>query len=358
MGIRNSQMLASLFAFVASSAVIAFIYLGARHYAGHSGASSHGAHDEHAAKEEHGGHDEHVAKDAHSEHGDHAAQEEHDSGHDEHVAKDDHSEHSAVAENAEHDEHAEKDGHGVTLAAKSHVSDVAKTAADQHAAHWTYEGSTGPEHWASIANENQTCESGKRQSPVDIRKPESAEDPDPIKLNYGKVAGGFINNGHTLQVNFPKGNFANLAGHRYELAQMHFHAPSEHTIDGKHFDMEAHFVHKDEKGNLAVIGVLIEKAHTDHPALAKIWNELPHEVNATPIETESINPKELMPKDFAYYHYQGSLTTPPCSEGVEWYVLSSPVQLSEHQVEAFTKIVSHNSRPVQPLHARLVEKAE
>ncbi len=221
-----------------------------------------------------------------------------------------------------------------------------------HAAHWGYEGDAAPEHWGGMKEEYALCGSGKMQSPVDIRD-DQAGALSAIEFNYQAVSNPqVVNNGHTIQVNYAAGSYAVIHGKRYDLLQFHFHSPSEHTLYGKPADMVAHLVHKAADGELAVVAVLFNKS-SENAVLKPVWEGMPHhEGKGTVMAT--INAADLLPADHSYFHYVGSLTTPPCSEGVKWQVLKNPVSVSADQVAAFTGIFPHSVRPVQPLNTRSV----
>lgn len=226
------------------------------------------------------------------------------------------------------------------------------------AATWGYSGAHGPEHWAELSPEYQLCGTGRNQSPVDVRDSLDT-DLEPIAFHYQQGLRDIVNNGHTVQVDVQPGSYVMVDGNRYELKQFHFHAPSENHVDGQAFPMEGHFVHADKDGNLAVVAVMFTE-QGDSQALQKIWGQLPaqegekHMLDATDLP----GPMALLPSDQDYYRFNGSLTTPPCSEGVLWLVMKNPVAVSAQQVEAFRAALgSHdNNRPIQPLNARAVLK--
>lgn len=228
-----------------------------------------------------------------------------------------------------------------------------EAAVHGHEAHWSYEGETGPDRWGDLKGEFELCKKGKGQSPVDLAG--GAESRlDSLEFAYKDSPLRIVNNGHTVQVNYEPGSSVKIGGREYRLAQFHFHAPSEHWAAGKAFDMELHLVHKNDKGELAVVGVFIKKGKT-HSALEKIWGHLPDEVDKEAVvKTVSINARDLLPAAGTRFSYSGSLTTPPCSEGVSWHVLSTPVEVSGEQIEAFKKRVHFNARPVNPLNQRKV----
>jgi carbonic anhydrase len=213
--------------------------------------------------------------------------------------------------------------------------------------HWSYEGDHGPSHWSGL------CSSGRNQSPVDLRDAVSAKLA-PLSFKYESLAQDVFNNGHTVQVTYAPGSTLTLGSHQYQLKQFHFHAPSENLLDGKHFPLEAHFVHADADGNLAVVAVFFETGAAS-AALDKLGKDLPLRAGDKHDLDVKLAAAELMPKTREYYRFSGSLTTPPCSEGVNWLVLKHPVTASEKQIEQLHAAMGHdNARPVQPLNARVI----
>ncbi|HEY7518029.1 MAG TPA: carbonic anhydrase family protein [Methylomirabilota bacterium] len=220
--------------------------------------------------------------------------------------------------------------------------------------HFSYSGATAPPKWGVLNPEWRVCAEGKNQSPIDLRGFIDAKAP-PLQLKYTTLGVSIINNGHAVQVDYAKGSQLSHDGTTFELKQFHFHAPSEHTLNGKSFPMEMHLVHADRDGNLAVVGVLMSEASADNPVIAKLWAQMPAKAGDQRKLDTKINAADLLPKSAAYYRYNGSLTTPPCSEGVRWYVMKQPVTVSKAQVEAFRKAVGFaNNRPLQPINARVV----
>jgi carbonic anhydrase len=217
-------------------------------------------------------------------------------------------------------------------------------------AHWAYQGKLGPAHWGEVA---PTCGIGQQQSPVNIntRRVKKGTLP-PLDVHWSKASGEVVNNGHTIQVDLPPGSYLDLGGTRYELAQFHFHTPSEHQLDGKAWPMEVHFVHKTAEGKLAVVGVMV-KSGAENATLKPLFANLPAGEDAK--NQVEIDPAALLPGKLEYFTYDGSLTTPPCSEGVHWMMLERPISASDAQIRAFRKLFPHNARPIQPLHARVVE---
>lgn len=218
--------------------------------------------------------------------------------------------------------------------------------------HWGYTGEHGPEHWGHMKKEFATCASGKEQSPIDIG---DAAKGDLVKIdfNYKATAAKVLNNGHTIQVNFEPGNTIKIGSQTYNLLQYHFHSPSENTIQKKAYDMEVHLVHRNDNGELAVVGVMMQ-AGNSNAALEPVWTATPKEANKEVALTAQVNPGDLLPATQSFYHFKGSLTTPPCSEGVNWFVMKDPITVSADQVKAFVATVGHNARPVQALNTRKV----
>jgi carbonic anhydrase len=221
---------------------------------------------------------------------------------------------------------------------------------------WSYSGAEGPAHWGDLGPENALCAAGHDQSPIDIEGSEKAGLP-PIQFSYQPSPLKIINNGHTIQINYAPGSKISIAGKEYEVVQFHFHRPSEEKIHGRGYDMVTHIVHKDREGNLAVVAVLL-KAGRENSFLQGLWSHLP----AAPgkeqtIANASVNIGDLLPAEMGYYTFTGSLTTPPCSEGVRWLVLESPVELSAAQIAAFAKLYPHNARPTQPINGRKIQES-
>ncbi len=219
--------------------------------------------------------------------------------------------------------------------------------------HWGYEGAYGPAHWGSLDPGFAACGEGRRQSPVDLGGTETADLPE-IVFDYAPSPISILNNGHTIQVNYAAGNGIVLDGTRYELAQFHFHHRSEHTMDGAGFPMEMHLVHVGVGGALAVVGVLLEEGGVNE-ALAPVWRRLPEESGPAAVVEGTVDAAALLPERRTTWRYAGSLTTPPCTEGVSWLVMTEPATVSEEQIEAFSAIFSGNYRPVQPRNGRRLE---
>jgi carbonic anhydrase len=220
------------------------------------------------------------------------------------------------------------------------------------AAHWSYEGATGPAHWGSLSPDYALCSTGRRQSPIDIKERTPRDLPN-ISFNYQATPIEIVNNGHTVQVNCAPGSFIEADGQRFNLAQFHFHSPSEHHLNGRGAAAEMHLVHKSASGGLAVVAVMIEEgAH--NPNFDPVWNNLPARAGPAVRLSATIDAAKLLPADPRTYRYDGSLTTPPGTEGVKWCIMIRPVTLSSGQLATFRSIFNGNNRPTQPLNGRIV----
>lgn len=225
----------------------------------------------------------------------------------------------------------------------------------KHAPHWTYAGEAGPAHWGELEKDFAMCASGKNQSPVNLSHLIEADLP-PIGFDYQPGGYEVINNGHTVQVQFKPGSRIRVDDTDFVLKQVHFHAPSENTIEGRSFPMEAHLVHADAQGHLVVVAVMFEEGAANE-WLAKIWPRVPMHADGEENLRTPLAATGLLPAHRDYYRYSGSLTTPPCSEDVRWLVLKQPVKASATQLAVLGRMLGHaNNRPVQPLGARLVVK--
>jgi len=221
--------------------------------------------------------------------------------------------------------------------------------------HWAYQGDGGPAYWGDLDARFKTCKNGMSQSPIDVTFARNA-DLSGILVNYNSVPLEILNNGHTIQVNIAKGSKIEVERVEYDLLQFHFHSPSEHKVNGKAYDLVAHFVHKENNGEaLAVMSVLFEEG-TTNAGLKGFWKYLPKKAGEKHVVAKvSVDAVKILPSDRSYYHYSGSLTTPPCSEGVKWMLLKDPVQISKAQLVAFKAIIDGNVRPLQPLNSRIIE---
>ena len=248
------------------------------------------------------------------------------------------------AEKSDHDDKAAaKDSHGKD---DGHGKAGDKKGPEKHAVHWSYDGEMGPERWGK---EFPTCAKGKSQSPLDIRGP-FVKTRTVVTTDYKEGPLKMINNGHTIQVNVTPGSKIRIDGVAHDLLQFHFHRPSEEKIDGKPMAMVVHFVHKSAEGKLAVLGVLLKEGN-ENPGIKTLWANMPMEEGPEVVaEGVNFNPANLLPREFDFYSYEGSLTTPPCTEGVRFFILKSTVNVAKEQVAAFP--FKRNARPVQELNGR------
>jgi carbonic anhydrase len=239
----------------------------------------------------------------------------------------------------------------LALASCGRTASPAPPAADaHHDAHWSYSGAGAPEHWASLEPAFAACAAGKNQSPIDLAHAAPSDVPN-ISFHYQLSKINIVNNGHTIQVDYDPGSYIDIDGVHYDLVQFHFHAPSEHLIAGRRYEAELHLVHKSAGGDLAVVGVMLERG-AENAALAPVWNALPAQEGPVQHLDAQVNALEMLPTIRTTYRYDGSLTTPPCTEGVKWNVMTAPAQISAAQLAAFTRIIVGNDRPIQPLGAR------
>ncbi|OPJ90685.1 carbonic anhydrase [Serratia marcescens] len=226
-------------------------------------------------------------------------------------------------------------------------------AAAELSPHWGYEGQEGPGHWGKLSPDFTLCETGKNQSPVNIQGALKTHYSRPV-LAFQRGKQQIINNGHTIQINVSEGNTLRLDDDTFALQQFHFHAPSENEIDGKQFPLEGHFVYKDKNGFLVVLALMFQEGKAN-PQLAKAWQQMPVKVDQAAILIQPVDIKALLPEKVGIYRFSGSLTTPPCTEGVTWMVLEQPVSASAEQIGKFRSVLQHaNNRPVQPLNGRVI----
>ena len=226
-------------------------------------------------------------------------------------------------------------------------------------AHWSYEGATGPQAWGSMKPDFNVCAIGKRQSPINIEETATLQGPaEPLKFNYLASSGTVVNNGHTIQVDLFGDNYITVRGSEYKLLQFHFHHPSEERINYKASAMVAHLVHKNAEGQLAVVAVLLDPG-VANALINKVWTYMPLDSgDRVRMPTGLIDMNEILPTDQRYYQFMGSLTTPPCSEGVLWMVLKTPVAISREQIKLFSQLFPNNARPIQAVNGRAVRSAQ
>lgn len=228
---------------------------------------------------------------------------------------------------------------------------IGAQAAETIHPHWSYEGATGPTAWGDLDPASKACATGTQQSPINLTGAVQAR-VDALKINWQAGADTIVNNGHTIQVNFAPGSKLTLGNTSFDLVQVHFHHSSEHQIAGKRYEMEAHFVHRNDKG-LAVLGVMLTPGRAN-PAFAKIVATMPSQEGPAVKTDAALDLRKLLPARRGYYRYEGSLTTPPCSEVVDWLVMAEPVTVAESDIAAFTKLYPMNARPVQNDNRRFV----
>jgi carbonic anhydrase len=246
-------------------------------------------------------------------------------------------------------------GVAIALTACSAAPAPAPAHAAAAPAHWDYGPEHGPAHWASLEPEFSKCDSGERQSPIDLPQSatEAATDP-PVRLEIDRRehAAEVTNNGHTIQVDEAGADILTIGDEAYSLVQYHFHSPSENTVGGQYLPMEMHLVHKSAAGGLAVLAVFIQEG-AENPSFAPVWTHLRKEKGHVSLKHAAVVDK-ILPTDWTIWRFDGSLTTPPCSEGVKWLVFREPISLSAQQIAAFRSVIDGNNRPTQPLQGRPV----
>lgn len=241
--------------------------------------------------------------------------------------------------------------------------------------HWSYvDGPGGPENWGQISGDNLACTKGKTQSPININVDNAVKvDLEPLEFMYRPSPLNIIDNGHTIMVKYGEGSNLMVNGRQYRLIQFHFHKPSEEAINGERMDMVVHLVHQHYDGSLAVVGVLMSTKGMGgaerkswwgssygqaNPLISTLWNNLPLIKDKESSPGVLIDVNQFLPSDKAFYTYMGSLTTPPCSENVLWFVMKNPISVSEEQVKNFGRIYPMNARPLQPKGDRLVKESK
>ena len=248
-----------------------------------------------------------------------------------------------------------KTGSYISIAALMLIPSLSTFAyAQEHKnGHWGYDGEEGPSHWGDLNPDYAACKTGRNQSPIDIRDAKKTDLP-AIQFNYKESPLHIIDNGHTIMINYSAGSSIRAGDKQYTLKQFHFHRPSEEKIDGKSHDMVLHLVHADQDGNLAVVAVLLDQGE-DNSLIRELWKNLPKEKGKEGLlDTVRINAADMLPSDRGYYTYAGSLTTPPCSENVTWFVLKHPLTVTSGEIERFSNLYPHDARPTQPLNGRVV----
>ncbi|MEI6621575.1 MAG: carbonic anhydrase family protein [Actinomycetes bacterium] len=243
---------------------------------------------------------------------------------------------------------------GTTSTSPSQSASTSASATDSHGEHpaWSYSGATGPDNWASLSPEYASCGTGKQQSPINVSNPTTSAKANPT-LTYAATTGSVVDTGHSINLISFAGNSLNLAGTKFMLTQTHFHAPSENTLNGVSFPVEFHFVHENAKKQLAVLSVFVTPGATN-----SAWQPFIDQVSVGTGDDDAhpitINWASLVPPLKSTVQFAGSLTTPPCTEGVSWIVDPNPISMSPAQIAALTASYDHNSRPVQPLNGRAI----
>jgi len=216
-------------------------------------------------------------------------------------------------------------------------------------AHWVYDGDMGPYNWGKIS---ATCAEGKSQSPINIITKNVIElDLENVLAFHESckaVLSHEVDNGHAIKITPEDDHGISINGEHYKLLQFHFHGRSENQIDGRQFDMEMHLVHQNAKGELAVVALMIEKGkHND------VYQNVVEHINGGDLDVATA---KLLPDDTShYYHFIGSLTTPPCSENVKWYVMKDTIKMSKKQIISFRVHHNYNYRPLQELNGRKIQ---
>lgn len=218
---------------------------------------------------------------------------------------------------------------------------------------WGYRGENGPTHWAELSKDFRKCRTGAIESPINITHTVKSV-LSSINFAYTDTELAVVNDGHTIKVNYQSNAEMKVRGKRYKLLQFHFHSPSEHKINGKSYPLEMHAVHENAAGELAVVTVLFERG-SKNEALEPIWQNMPtHSQSKQSVKDVKVNVADLLPPNKEYYYYTGSLTTPPCTEGVRWYIIKDTKELARWQIERFKEVMGNNSRPTQPHNGRVV----
>lgn len=231
-------------------------------------------------------------------------------------------------------------------------------AQDHHPEHtWDYGETRGPSHWGELKPEFAPCKNGCRQSPIDIHNPQKA-DLLPIQFDYKSSPLHIVDNGHTVTITYAAGSFMSGGGKKYALKQFHFHRPSEETINGEGYDMVVHLVHADDEGKLAVVAILLQEGE-DNPLIRELWSHLPKQKEEDESFDEvQIDVAGLLPADRGYYTFPGSLTTPPCTENVMWFVLKHPLTVSAAEIERFSKLYRTTRGPLSRCTTELCWKVD
>jgi carbonic anhydrase len=238
------------------------------------------------------------------------------------------------------------------------VAVVAQQAATPPAGpDWGYYGKKGPYGWSKLDPAYSACSKGKLQSPIDIRSAKRNPALQPIDFHYVSGPVTLVNTGHTIRINVAPGGYINFNGTRYDLVEFHFHHPAEDLVEGKLSDMVIDLVHKNAAGQLAIIAVRLNEGRVNG-SLAALWPSLPQTTGATASIQDSFNPLGLLPANRNYWNYVGSITVPPCTEGVQWLFMQNPTELAQDQLETFARLYPDNARPLQSKNGRKIESSQ
>lgn len=239
------------------------------------------------------------------------------------------------------------------------ASELNEVAHEEAHAHWSYAGETGPQAWSKINPDFGTCATGDRQSPINIDEAMTLKGPaEPLQFHYQPSNGTVLNNGHTIQVDVQGDNWLTVRGTEFKLLQFHFHHPSEERVNSRGSAMVAHLVHKSNSGQLAVVAVLLDPGEIN-PLINKVWTYMPLDTgDSVRMPVDLLNLNELLPTDQRYYQFMGSLTTPPCTEGVLWMVLKQATPVAREQIKLFSQLFPNNARPAQAVNGRAVRSAQ
>ncbi|MDB5933409.1 MAG: carbonate dehydratase [Massilia sp.] len=243
----------------------------------------------------------------------------------------------------------------LAAARQKDVEQAAAPAMPRHSNHWSYEGENGPANWGRINQDWAKCGTGTRQSPIDLRDGMKV-DLEQIAFDYHPTGFSVIDNGHTIEVGVGYGSFITVQNRTFELVQFHFHRPSEERINGKGTEMVVHLVHKDAEGKLAVVAVLLQRG-AQNSMIQTVWNNLPLEKQLTVTPAVALDVNEILPARRDYFTFMGSLTTPPCSEGVLWLVMKEPMPASPAQMALFSRLYPLNARPIQAGGGRVIKES-
>ena len=218
---------------------------------------------------------------------------------------------------------------------------------------WSYRGKSGPDFWGSLSDDYMDCQIGREQSPIDINNPIRTGELKNLIFRYKASSVDIVNDGHSISGSFNPGNYLEYQGASFSLVSFSLHLPSEHTVDGIPFDMELQLVHQGDNGKSLNLGIFIEEGNRPNKYLAPVWKRMPKKAQQSGGEV-TLDLMKLLPKNRKYYAYQGSQTTPPCREGVEWLFLVQAIKVSSKQIDEFIEIYRNNSRPIQGINIRSV----